>query len=60
MPKFKVSGYYQITKYVDRYVTADSEDEAKDIAWSGYHDEEIDDGYDEGDFEIGDVEEVEE
>lgn len=60
MPKFKVSGCYQITKYVNRYVTADSEYEAKNKSWSGYHDEEIDIDYDEGDFEIGDVEEIEE
>jgi hypothetical protein len=60
MPKFKISGCYRVTKYVDRYVTADSEDEAKDKAWSYYHDEEIEVDREEGDFEIGDVEMIEE
>lgn len=60
MPRYRISGYYQVKKYVDRYVTADSEDGAKYKAWSWYHDEELEVDREEGDFEISEVEMIEE
>jgi hypothetical protein len=59
MPRYRVSGFYTTTHYVDRYVEADSESEAESKAWSGYYDEEIETGYDEGDFESDETEEIE-
>jgi hypothetical protein len=52
MPKFKVS--YTVTKYVDRYIEADSDEAGKAL----FYDEEIETGYDEGDFESDEVEEI--
>lgn len=60
MPIYKVSGWCQVTKYVDRIVEAEDESDAGNKAWSGDYIDEIEHGEDNiGDFEICDTEEIE-
>jgi hypothetical protein len=60
MPLYKVSGWYEVTKYVERIVEADSRSEAENKAWSGDYIDEIEHDEDAiGDLEITETEEIE-
>jgi hypothetical protein len=54
MKTYKVTGFYTVTKYVERTVIAENENDAKNKAWSGFYEAETETGQDEGDFEITD------
>jgi hypothetical protein len=55
---YKVSGWKTVTKYVDIFVQAENEEDAGHKAWSGDYIDEFDQGEDEGDLEITEIEEV--
>jgi len=49
---YKVTGYYTVTKYVERIVNANDADEAERKAWSEHYVSEIETGEDRDDFEV--------
>ncbi|RAP05485.1 hypothetical protein C2W58_01916 [Bacillus pumilus] len=52
MKTYKVTGYYTVTKYIERIVNANDADEAERKAWSEHYVREIETGEDRDSFEV--------